>query len=42
MRTVNATFEDADFKKLEKAKIKSGLNWPDFIMTLVKEDKKEE
>ena len=34
MRTVNATFEDSDFRKLEKAKNKSGLNWPDFIMLL--------
>jgi len=40
MRTVNATFEDTDFKKLEKAKLKTGLNWPEFIMTLV--EKKED
>lgn len=42
MRTINVTFEDGKFKKLEKVKDQSGLNWHDLIMTLVDKKDKED
>ena len=36
MRNVNITFDDADFKKLEKAKGK--LSWREFVLTLIQKD----
>jgi len=36
MKQLNVTFEDKEHKKLEDAKKKSGLNWHDFILSLLK------
>ena len=35
MRTINVTFEDKEFKSLEK--IKADKNWREFILTLIKQ-----
>lgn len=36
MRTINATFEDAEFNKILRAKKQSGKNnWREFILELV-------
>jgi len=44
MRTLNETFTDEEFKRLLKAKKKTGLNWHEFIMSFAedKEDNREE
>ena len=41
VRSLLLNFEDKDFRKLKRAKRKSGLCWHDFIMQLA-EVKKEE
>lgn len=35
MKTLNEKFTDEEYDKLTKAKDNSGLNWHDFILTLV-------
>ena len=35
MRTLNVVFTDEEYKFFEKKKDKSGLNWHDFILSLV-------
>lgn len=37
MKTINVTFEDSSFEKLEQSK--GEMNWHDFIMLLVKKSK---
>ena len=39
MKQINQFFDDAEHRKLVKAK--GSMNWHDFIMTLVKENEKE-
>lgn len=39
MRSLNVTFEDKDYAKLEKEK--DNLGWREFILTLLKKEKKE-
>ena len=36
MKTLLEKFADEEFLKLQEAKDKTGLNWHDFIMTLIK------
>lgn len=31
MKTINATFEDKEFKQIERVKTYEGLTWEDFI-----------
>ena len=35
MKTLNVTFEDKEFKSLEK--VKENKNWREFILTLIKQ-----
>ena len=42
MRTINETFENSEFEKLQKVKERSGMNWHDLIMTLVETDEQKE
>ena len=35
MKQLNETFEDEEHKKITKLKKKLGLNWHDFILSLV-------
>jgi hypothetical protein len=35
MKRINETFTDEEFERLKNAKEKTGLNWHDFIMSLV-------
>ena len=37
MKQINITFEDKEHKQIETVKDKSGLNWHDFLLDLVKE-----
>jgi len=39
MKQLNITYEDQEHKLLEDAKLKSGLNWHDFLLDLVKGQK---
>ena len=39
MKTINETFTDNEFENL--LKIKGSLNWHDFILTLIKQNKSE-
>jgi hypothetical protein len=41
MKSIYVTFEDKDFKKLERAKKKSGKTWPEFILTLAPDPKEK-
>lgn len=34
MKQLNITFEDDEFKRIEKGKKNSGLNWRDYIIKL--------
>jgi hypothetical protein len=36
MKQLNVTFEDKEHKELEAAKNKSGKNWHDFLLDLVR------
>jgi len=36
MKQLNITYADQEHKLLEDAKLKSGLNWHDFLLHLVK------
>jgi len=38
MKTLFEKFEDAEYKKLRDVKIKTGLTWHDFILTLAKNE----
>ena len=40
MKQLNITFEDQEHKDLEDAKLSSGLNWHDFLLSLVKRKEK--
>jgi hypothetical protein len=42
MKTLNETFTDDEFDRLVIAKKKIGLNWHEFIMTLVENDEVQE
>lgn len=37
MKTLNVTFEDKDYRTIEKAKANHGGNWHDFFLDLVRE-----
>lgn len=36
MRAIHIMVEDSEYKKLAEKKKKSGLNWHDFILKLIK------
>ena len=36
MKTINITFENKEFDKLEKAKMRSGQNWERFFLLILK------
>jgi len=39
VKTLNVTFEEAEYKKLVEIKEKKELNWHDFILLLAEHDK---
>jgi len=38
MKRINETFTDEEFERLKSEKEKTGLNWHDFIMSLVSQN----
>lgn len=37
MKTINITFEDREFKDIEKVKNRYDFNWREFILYIIKE-----
>lgn len=39
IKTITLNYDEDDFKKLQKEKLKSGLSWENYILNLVFGDK---